>query len=70
MFIVSPTPLLMVLADSDKVIGTDNQVAMFERAKEPKELYIVKNAGHFGIYFGEKFEENIGVQLKFLKYVL
>lgn len=64
---ISPTPLLVVLAEKDMVIGTDRQLGMYELALEPKQLHIVRNVGHFGVYFGERFEENIGVQVKFLR---
>lgn len=67
---VSPTPLLMVLAEDDKVIKTQSQLLMFEMAQEPKQLHIIKGAGHFGMYYGEMFEDNIQAQLNFLKSIL
>ena len=50
---VSPTTLLRVLAGNNKVIGTSNQVTMFLKALEPKQLYTNKDIAHFRIYFGE-----------------
>ncbi len=67
---ISPTPLLMVLAEDDKVIRTERQLEMYEMAQQPKELHIIKGAGHFGMYYGELFDNNIGAQLKFLKSIL
>lgn len=67
---VSPTPLLFVIAEKDGVIGMERQRDMFALAREPKRLHVIRDVGHFGIYFGEKFEENIGVQLKFLRNTL
>ncbi|KAF2703484.1 alpha/beta-hydrolase [Pleomassaria siparia CBS 279.74] len=67
---IAPTPLLMVLPETDAVIGAENQMDTFQRAAEPKKLHVIKDSGHFGIYYGQQFEENIAVQLDFLKGIL
>jgi hypothetical protein len=67
---ISPTPLLMVVPEKDTTVKTSSQLAAFEKAQEPKELVSIKNAGHFDIYSGEAFEENISAQLRFLGRVL
>lgn len=64
---ISPTPLLMVVGDNDLCIPTNTQLAMYAKALEPKRLHVVRGAGHFDVYYGKAFEENIGVQLDFLK---
>jgi len=46
---VSPTPLLMVVAESDRLTPTDLSVEAFERAREPKKLVIFKGV-HFEAY--------------------
>jgi fermentation-respiration switch protein FrsA (DUF1100 family) len=46
---ISPTPLLMVVAEDDRLTPTDLAVEAFERAKEPKKLVIFKG-GHFNAY--------------------
>lgn len=67
---ISPTPLLMVVPEKDITVKTSSQLAAFEKAQEPKELVMIQNAGHFDIYSGEAFEENISAQLRFLDRVL
>jgi hypothetical protein len=67
---ISPTPLLMVVPENDITVKTSSQIAAFEKAQEPKELVLIKNAGHFEIYTGEAFEENASAQLRFLDSVL
>lgn len=43
---VSPTPLLMMIAQNDDVTGTDLALAAYERAQHPKRL-IMTHGGHF-----------------------
>jgi fermentation-respiration switch protein FrsA (DUF1100 family) len=63
---ISPKPILMVVAENDRTTSVESQLEAYQFAHEPKKLKIVRNAGHFEIYFGEKFEENIEAQLAFL----
>ncbi len=52
---VSPTPLLLVVADHDTITVTDLALAAYERALEPKKLALLPG-GHFDLYlsrFGE-----------------
>jgi uncharacterized protein len=43
---ISPLPLLLIHGDQDVVVPTHHSQQLFERAKEPKELWIVPGAGH------------------------
>lgn len=63
---ISPTPMLMIVAEKDIITQTHLQLAAFEKALQPKKLEILKGAGHFTPYFGEGFEQNIKVQIRFL----
>jgi cephalosporin-C deacetylase-like acetyl esterase len=47
--LISPTPLLMVVADEDRVTLTDVALAAYERALQPKQLKLIKG-GHFEAY--------------------
>lgn len=47
---ISPTPLLMQVAEKDSVTPTDLALAAYARALEPKSLRIVPGAGHFDVY--------------------
>jgi fermentation-respiration switch protein FrsA (DUF1100 family) len=49
---VSPTPLLMVVADHDHIVLTDLALKAYERALEPKRLVMLKG-GHFDPYLAE-----------------
>lgn len=64
---ISPTPLLMVVGEHDLCIPTNIQLAMYEKAQEPKKVHVIRGTGHFGPYYGAAYEENIQVQLQFLK---
>ena len=46
---VSPTPLMMVIANHDRTALTDLQLAAYERALEPKRLVLFEG-GHFDPY--------------------
>jgi uncharacterized protein len=46
---ISPTPLLMVLAEHDTLIPIDLARAAFERVGEPKKL-VTLSCGHFEVY--------------------
>lgn len=58
---VSPTPLLMVVAEQDTVAVTDLALKAYERAVEPKRLALIKG-GHFTPY-REQFEQSCGAAL-------
>jgi fermentation-respiration switch protein FrsA (DUF1100 family) len=49
---VSPTPLMMVVADHDHIAVTDLALQAYERALEPKRLVMIKG-GHFDPYLGQ-----------------
>ncbi|HGM5456824.1 TPA: alpha/beta hydrolase [Serratia marcescens] len=51
---VSPTPLLMLVAQQDKLTLTDLELAAYEDAHEPKKLVFIKG-GHFAPYL-DQFE--------------
>jgi fermentation-respiration switch protein FrsA (DUF1100 family) len=43
---ISPLPLLLIHGDQDVVVPPYHSQLLFERAKEPKQLWIVPGAGH------------------------
>lgn len=47
---ISPTPLLMQVAERDSITPTDLALTAYARALEPKALQIVSGAGHFDVY--------------------
>ncbi|MCC7414303.1 MAG: alpha/beta hydrolase [Gammaproteobacteria bacterium] len=46
---ISPTPLLLVVAERDTLTPTDTALALYERLREPKQLVLVPG-GHFDAY--------------------
>lgn len=52
--LISPTPLLMIVASEDHLAVSDLAIAAYERACEPKRLVLVPG-GHFEAYV-EKFD--------------
>jgi fermentation-respiration switch protein FrsA (DUF1100 family) len=41
-----PVPVLIIHGDDDKVVSEEHAIEIFNKASEPKELWIIKNAGH------------------------
>jgi dienelactone hydrolase len=52
--LISPTPLLLVVAAGDHLTVADIALAGYERAAEPKKLLLLPG-GHFEAYVGEAF---------------
>ena len=53
---VSPTPLLMIVADNDTITPTDISLRAFERALQPKKLVII-HGDHYDPYL-EEFDQS------------
>ena len=68
--LISPTPLLMVLAEQDSVIPVELARAAFDRAGEPKDLQVVP-CGHFEVYDTEPwFSKAVGSMVEwYIKYL-
>lgn len=43
---ISPVPLLIIHGENDKVVPVEQGKELFEKAKEPKKIFLVKDAGH------------------------
>jgi fermentation-respiration switch protein FrsA (DUF1100 family) len=57
---VSPTPLLMIIADDDVLVTADLALAAYGRALEPKRLELLRG-GHFDAYMaGASFNQASG----------
>ncbi|RBI58579.1 acetylxylan esterase [halophilic archaeon] len=55
---ISPTPLLMIIAEQDHLAVADKAFDAYEEAREPKDI-VTLDGGHFDAYV-EKFEESSG----------
>ncbi|MGH8678195.1 MAG: alpha/beta hydrolase [Burkholderiales bacterium] len=53
--LISPTPLMIVVAENDILTPTDLAIEAFGRAREPKQLVIIPG-GHFDAYTGAGFQ--------------
>ncbi len=56
---ISPTPLLMIIAEGDHLAVADEAFATYNRALEPKKLVILPG-GHFGAYLEPGFARASG----------
>lgn len=62
---ISPTPLLMVVADNDEATPTELALSAYEQALQPKELTLI-SGGHFSPY-QEHFEHTSQIAASFFK---
>ena len=62
---VSPTPLLMLVADHDQIAVADLALKAYERALEPKRLVMIKG-GHFDPYLGQ-FDKASGAAIDWFR---
>jgi len=62
---ISPTPMLMVIADRDILTAADLSLKAFAKALEPKELLLFKG-GHFEAYDQANVEIMLKRQTEFL----
>ena len=64
---ISPTPLLMTVADKDVVTPTATTLEAYSRALEPKELHLFRG-GHYEAYATQSnFEECVKRQADFFR---
>lgn len=58
---LKPIPTLYIVGDKDPVVPKENTLRMFERAPEPKQLFIVPGGSHGDLYFveGGKYREQL-----------
>lgn len=64
---ISPRPLLMVVAEKDVEAPADIALEAFSQAKEPKELQLVPEAGHFDMFDDGILAKTLEVQTAFLR---
>jgi fermentation-respiration switch protein FrsA (DUF1100 family) len=65
---VSPTPILFVQAEND-VLEADDAPRLFNKAKEPKKLFTLKDGVHFDVY-GKRTKEAMKPVLEWFKQYL
>ncbi len=59
---LSPTPVLIIAGEGDKLIPADNGRVLYAAARDPKELWIIHGAGHGGTLAaaGGEYEKKVG----------
>jgi uncharacterized protein len=63
---IAPRPLLYVVAMTDSLLSPEQQLAVYAKGGDGKELLKLEG-GHFDAYRGRGFEVNIKRQVEFLK---
>lgn len=47
---ISPVPVLFIHGTADRVVPHKMSQAMYDKAKQPKELWLIQSADHYGIW--------------------
>lgn len=63
---LAPTPLLLITTDNDLVVPPAESEALYEAAKEPKRLVVLKGFGHYAVYSGEAFRQTMAATVEWL----
>lgn len=61
---ISPIPLLIIHGDQDRIVPRHNSSILYEKALEPKELWIAKGAGHIWSFANEEIRKRFTEYLK------
>jgi alpha-beta hydrolase superfamily lysophospholipase len=56
---IAPAPLLIIHGENDEVVTVDQARALFAKAREPKELWIVEGRGHADLGEAPGYEERV-----------
>ncbi len=66
---ISPNALLIIQGDKDHLVEVEDAMSLYDKAKEPKELWLVPGAPHVGAQQAEKSEYEKRVLEFFDKYL-
>jgi fermentation-respiration switch protein FrsA (DUF1100 family) len=67
---VSPTPVMVVVPELDKVSSPEEQVALFNSLSQPKRLHVAPGKGHLNVLSGEDFPVLMKLQADWLQSAL
>jgi len=67
---VSPTPVMMVVPELDKVSSPAEQVELFNSLSQPKKLHMALGKGHLNVLSGEDFPTLMKLQVDWLRSAL
>jgi uncharacterized protein len=61
---VSPIPLLIIHGDDDVIVPAHHAYRLYEKARPPKKLWVVKESGHIGTFRQLHYRERFVAYLK------
>ena len=54
---IAPRAVLFVTTDDDRLVPPEESIAMYEKAREPKKLVVLRGHGHYEVYVEPAFSE-------------
>lgn len=61
---VAPRPLMLISCDRDQVVPAAESSRLFDAAREPKELVVLRGYDHYDVYAGPAFDATIEAALR------
>ena len=58
---ISPRPAFFIGVADDTLVPTEETLALFARAREPKRLHLFPAIGHHAVYYGDRLDELLGM---------
>ena len=60
---IAPRPVLFITTDNDRLVPPEESMHLYERAREPKKLVMLKGYGHYEVYSEPAFSEVMNATL-------
>jgi dipeptidyl aminopeptidase/acylaminoacyl peptidase len=54
---IAPRPVLFITSDDDRLVPPEESEALYDRAREPKKLVMLRGFGHYEVYAEPAFSE-------------
>ena len=67
---IAPRPVLFITSDNDRLVPPDESESLYAKAGEPKKLIVLKGWGHYEVYAGEAFRQDIASTLAWYQHYL
>lgn len=54
---IAPRPILFITTDDDRLVPPEESPALFDKAREPKSLIVLRGFGHYEVYTDPAFSQ-------------
>jgi len=54
---IAPRPILFITTDNDRLVPPEESLHLYQRARQPKKLVVLKGYGHYEVYAEPAFSQ-------------